>query len=274
MSKRYVKRAASYAAHTWFPVRVKDSKPLGLLLVGDPHLDDNGADWPLIQEHARIAAETPGIFGVNIGDSSNNWAGRLARLYANQDTSVKTARRLVEWFLYDSGIRWLVWLAGNHDQWGDGTDILARMTAKYGTQRLVYHDWEARFELQFKTGTPIRVYAAHDLPGSSMWNPLHSHVKAARFGKDIDLIVTGHRHSWALAQTELAEQDSTPLMVRVASYKRFDDYAKKLGHIEQSEGASILVVVNPQSRSRAGRLVPFVDVAEGASYLTWLRGRA
>ncbi len=167
-----------------------------------------------------------------------------------------------------------MWLAGNHDQWGDGVDILARMTSRYGTHRLVYHDWEARFSIDFPSGTSIRTYVAHDLPGSSIWNPLHSHIKAAKFGKDIDLLVSGHRHNWAISQLELAEQESTPLMIRVASYKRFDDYAKRIGVIEQSEGAGILVVIDPKAQSRAGRLVPFVDVAAGAAYLTWLRKRA
>lgn len=273
LSKRYEKRAASYRAHTWFPIKVNANKPIGLLLVGDPHLDDNGANWPLLNEHAKIARETPGLFAINIGDSTNNWVGRLSRLYANQDTSVKTARRLVEWFMLDSGIRWLLWLYGNHDAWGDGTAILAQMAKRYSTTTMVTHDWEARFSLDFPNKTRIRCYVAHDLPGNSMWNPLHAQVKASRFGKDIDLVVSGHRHEWALSQTELADQGTTPLLVRVSSYKRLDDYAKVLGKIEQTEGAAVLVVIDPLSASRAGRLLAFVDVAKGADYLTWIRSK-
>lgn len=273
MAKRFKKRQASYAAHTWFPVKFKDNLPIGLLFVGDPHLDDNGADWPLLQEHAKIAAATPGVVGINIGDSTNGWGGRLIRKYADQDTSLKTARRLVEWFLLDSGIRWLIWLYGNHEHMADGSPILAEMAKRFKTSQIVMHDWEARFSLNFPNGTSIRTYAAHDLPGSSQWNPLQSHIKAAKFGKDIDLLVSGHRHYWATAQTELPEQDTTPLMVRVGSYKKFDDYAKHLGIIEQTEGAAVLVVVDPKSKTRAGRLHPFVDVAQGADYLTWLRQR-
>ncbi len=274
LSKRFQRRAESYAAHTWFPIRVSANKPIGLLLVGDPHLDDNGADWPLLEAHARIARETPGLFAINIGDTTNGWGGRLVRLYANQDTSLKTARRLAEWFLLDSGIRWLLWLYGNHEHMADGAAVLGEMAKRFSTSALVMHDWEARFSLNFPNGTSIRCYVAHDLPGHSQWNTLHAQVKAARFGKDIDLVVSGHRHEWALSQTEFADQGTSPLLVRVGSYKRFDDFAKALGKIEQTEGAAVLVVADPLSRSRAGRLLAFVDVAKGADYLTWLRARA
>lgn len=272
MTNRFTKKQASYAAHTWFPVSVKESKPIGLLFVGDPHLDDNGANWPLIREHAQICKDTPGIYAVNIGDSTNNWAGRLIRKYADQDSSLKTGRRLVEWFLLDSGIRWLVYLLGNHDR--DEEAIFGLMAKRFGTKQIVMHDWEARFVLRFPGGQDVRVYAAHDFPGNSMWNPLHGPVKAAMFGNNIDILVCGHKHHWAVSQWELPEQDSTPLMLRVRGYKHFDDFAKRIGKIEQKEGASILAVINPGARSVAGRVVPFVDVAEGADYLTWLRGRA
>lgn len=274
MSARFETRRRSYDAHTWFPVKMADSKPIGLLFAGDPHLDDGGANWPLIKEHAKICRETEGIYGVNIGDSTNCWGGRLIKKYADQDTSLKTARRLVEWFLLDSGIRWLIWLYGNHEQMGDGSALLAQMAKRYKTQAVVMHDWEARFSLNFPGGTSIRIFTAHDLPGNSIWNPLHGPVKAAMLGKDIDLLVCGHKHNWAMSQWELAEQGTAPLMIRTRGYKHFDDFAKRIGKIEQDEGASILTVINPKSQSRAGRLLSFVDIAAGADYLTWLRKRA
>lgn len=176
MASRFEVRRASYDAHTWFPVGLRDNKPIGLLMVGDPHLDDNGANWPLLREHARICSETDGIYGVNIGDSTNCWGGRLIRKYADQDTSLKTARRLVEWFLLESGIRWLLWLYGNHEQMGDGSALLAQMAKRFKTTSMVMHDWEARFSLNFPNGTAIRIYAAHDLPGNSMWKDRKSVV--------------------------------------------------------------------------------------------------
>lgn len=273
MEERSQLRAQSFEAHSWFPVKFKDDRPIGILWFGDPHLDDNGCDIKMIRRYADICAATDGLYGANIGDSSNNWSGRLAALYAKQDTSQKTARRLVEWFMLESGIKWALWLVGNHDAWGDGSEILARMASKHRTQKIVCHDWEARFILQFRNGCEIKVNAAHDFPGSSIWNPLHGPVKAAKQGPAIDLLVCGHRHNWAISQWEMAAQGNVPVMIRVKGFKTYDDYAMRLGHYEQKEGAAILTVINPKSPTKAGRVVPYADVETGVEYLKWLRSK-
>lgn len=273
MEERSQLRMQSHEAHAWFPVKVRDDKAIGLLWFGDPHLDDPGCDIKLIRRYATLCRDTEGLYGANIGDSSNNWAGRLAALYAKQDASQKTARRLVEWFMLNSGIQWALWLLGNHDTWGDGADILALMAAKHKTQKIVCHDWEARFVLQFKNGCEIRVNAAHDFPGQSMWNPLHGTVKAAKFGDRIDLLVCGHKHNWAISQWEMAAQGNIPLMIRVKGFKTYDNYAQRLGHYEQKEGAAILTVIDPNATSKAGRVQAFADVEAGVDFLKWLRSR-
>ncbi|MEK1929744.1 MAG: hypothetical protein AAAC47_08135 [Pararhizobium sp.] len=114
--------------------------------------------------------------------------------------------------------------------------------------------------------------AAHDFPGNSQWNPNHGPVKAASFGDDVDLVVCGHKHNWAISQWEMAEKGKTPLMVRVRGYKHLDDYARKIGKYEQEEGQSVLVVFDPASTTAAGRMTAFADVKKGAKYLKMLRG--
>lgn len=274
MEQRADKRKKSYEAHTWFPVQVTDDKPIGVLWFGDPHLDDAGADWGLIKHHANLCKTTPGLYGANIGDTTNNWAGSLVRLYANQDTSKKTAQRLAQWFMLDSGIQWLVWLLGNHDAWQDGAEILKLMSQKHKTQKIICHDWETRFCLKFPNNELIRIHAAHDFPGTSQWNPLHGPTKAARFGNNIDLLVCGHTHNWAISQYELADQGSIPCMIRVKGYKTYDSYAIRLGHYEQKEGAAILTVINPKAKTQAGRVTPFADIDNGVGYLKWLRSKS
>lgn len=273
MSAAYQKRAASYAAHTWFPVKVKHDLPIGVLWFGDPHVDDDGANWPLLEEHIALCRNTEGLYGANIGDTTNGWGGRLIRKYADQDTSLKTAQRLAEWFLLDSGIKWLIWLFGNHEHMADGGAILAQMAKRYGTTKIVMHDWEARFRFVFPSGAETKVYCAHNFEGSSMWNPLHGNVKAARFGSEIDLLVSGHLHTWGISQWELPDQGTAPVMIRVRGYKHHDDFARKLGFFDQKDGASILTIIDPKA-DRLRRVTAFVDVEAGADYLTWLRGRA
>ena len=268
MTERFLRRKASHDAHTWFPVGVKDDKPIGILWIGDPHVDDNGCNWPVLRKHIAICKDTPGLYGANIGDTTNNWAGRLAHLYAEQDASRKTARRLAQWFMVEAGIKWIVFLIGNHDAWGDGAEILARMGKQCGTQKIVCHDWEARFCLAFPNGWSPRIYAAHNFPGHSQWNPLHGPMKEGQLGQAADLYVCGHLHNWATFQFENAARGGNQLFIRVKGYKFLDDYARRLGKHEQESGCSIMTVFDPRDRS----IIYFENIEKGADYLTKLRG--
>lgn len=271
MARNFERSKKATAAKQWFEVKFKDNLPVGVLWVGDPHVDDNGCNWPVLRRDAEICKNTTGLYAVNTGDSANYWGGRLIRKYADQDTSVQTARRLVEWLLLDSGFRWLLWLIGNHEHMGDAAPLLHEMNKRFGTQRVPMLDWEARFRLVFPSGAEFRVNAAHNFPGQSMWNPLHGPLKAAKFGDRLDLVVCGDKHNWAIAQWENSEQETCPLLVRCRGYKHLDDYARRLGKYEQDEGQSILVIFDPNAKTMAGRMRAFADVEAGADYLTWLR---
>ena len=91
MCERFEKRNTAYTAKKWMPFKMKSNDPIGICWFGDPHVDDNGCNWPLLRKDCEIVASTPGMYGANIGDSHNNWVGRLGALYANQDTSKDTA---------------------------------------------------------------------------------------------------------------------------------------------------------------------------------------
>ena len=48
------------------------------------------------------------MYAANIGDTVDNWGGTLTRLYADNDVSRQTERRLACWFLEEAGIPWRV----------------------------------------------------------------------------------------------------------------------------------------------------------------------
>lgn len=267
--RRFQKRKASYAAHTWFPVKVKDDKPIGVLWFGDPHVDDNGCDWDTLTRHINICKSVPGVYGANIGDTTNCWGGRLIRKYADQDASLKTARKMAKWFMLDAGIRWLIWLHGNHEHMGDGVGILTEMARTCGTARIPMHDWEARFRLVFPNKKELRINAAHDFAGNSQWNPIHGPMKEGQMGVDADLYVCGHKHNSAIFQFPNAKRDRFQTFIRTRGYKFFDDYARRLGKAEQEDGCGILTIVRQDGHPAA-----YMDVEEGAEYLTWLRKKA
>ena len=269
LEERYTARRASFDAHTWFEVKVRDKKPIGVLWFGDPHMDDNGCNWPLLRSHAQMCADTDGLYGVNIGDSLNNWIGRLTHLYAKQDASYATGLKLVQWFMLDSGVTWLCWLLGNHDAWGELSKILAQMGKKYRTQQIVCHDWEARFCLAFPGGWKPRIYVSHDFKGHSQWNPLHGPMKEGQMGEDADIYVAGHKHNYARFVWENAKRGNRQQeFVRVRGYKEMDDYARRGGFPEQRSGAAVLTVFDPRDES----IVSFENIEKGVAFLRMLRG--
>lgn len=271
MSARYQRMEHAKNAKRWFPIEIGSNAPIGLAMVGDPHLDDNGTNWTQLQSDIAVMRDTPGLFALNLGDTTNgSWPGKLMRLWANQDTSQKTQRRLAEWFLAKSGIRWLVWLLGNHDAWGEGSEILRRMNA----EQIPMEDWQARFKLVFPNQRECKIWAAHDFKGNSQWNSLHGPQKAAHTKAEAHIYAAGHTHNWALHQEESASKEFIYWLARARGYKHIDEYAELIGHQSQKEGSSILAVINPTAKTESSFVQCFADLEHGADYLTFIRKKA
>jgi len=265
MARRYKQRWEHQQAKKWFEVGLPNA-PFGLMMWGDPHLDSNGCNWPLLEKHIQIS-KNPGIYSINIGDTLDNWphGSRLIKLYAHSDQSTDTARRLADYFFTESGIQWLVVLLGNHDLWPGHNNIKSIVK-----KPVVVEDWGARFVL--KAGnTPFRIWACHNFPGHSEHNTLHGLQKTATKKEECDLYVAGHTHNWAIHQEESASRGFVYWLCRTRGYKYIDDHAMHLGHDPQEEGASVLAVCNPRATSMSGRIQLFADVEVGADYLKWLR---
>ena len=105
-------------------VTIRDEKPIGLYIMGDPHIDDDGCDIPAVIKHLDITNKTDGMFACNVGDLQNNWARRtkLAGLWAEQSTTAEQSWQLTEWLIKYTD--WIFIVAGNHDVWsGDGDPV-------------------------------------------------------------------------------------------------------------------------------------------------------
>lgn len=254
-------------AEKWFGVTLNDNKAIGLLWFGDPHLGVL-TDWKQLKRDVAICNSTPGMYGANIGDVADNWVGSLMRVAAEQDISRRSERQLARWFLCEAGITWLVWLFGNHDEWWDGADFMRLMDIH---NRVPMFDWSARFELRFPNKARVKVHAAHDFPGHSMWNNTHGPARAPRMlGDGADLYVCGHKHTWGIQQYEMPEAERCPMAIRVRGYKRGDPHARRLGYPEDRHGCSILTIIDPTADG-PGRVTAYTDIAQGARVLTALR---
>jgi len=268
-----------YTAQKWRTIKIYDDKPVGICWFGDPHVDDNGCDWPSLNRDLETVRTTPGMFGANIGDTGNNWPGKLAHLWAEQDTSRDTAYELTMYLLEGDpphtpnwaggqGVIWLLWLLGNHDLWTE----FAQWMRRAGTSVVPMDDWQAQFILEFPNGRQVRIDARHDFPGNSQWNSLHGPQKAAHTKSEANLYICGHKHNWALHQEELGSRAFTYWLARARGYKTIDAHADKFGYTCQSSGASIVSVIDPNAESDSELITCFPDVPRAAKYLTFLRG--
>ncbi len=256
------KRAAA-ASREWMRFEVPEVAPFGLVFVGDPHADDDGCDLARLRGHLALIEATPGMSAIGMGDWTNNWIGRLSRLYAHQGTTDADAWRFAEWML--SKPIWMLLLMGNHDMWsGAGSPL--RWMAKEGRAPLI--DWSCKFRVACGDAE-WKIHAAHDFPGNSMWNRLHAPMRRAKLtGHDADLYIAAHRHTFGLAQEQDEHSGRVAWLARVRGYKALDSYATLLGHGQrQDTGESIAAICDPAT----GRMTCFADVSEAAAYLTWLR---
>jgi len=265
---RFERHQAARDARRWMEIKVKSNKPFAVAFVGDPHVDDSGCNWPLLRRDIKILAETPGMYAVNGGDLTNNWVGRLIRLYADQDVSKKQAWKMAAWLMRDAGIKWICHIIGNHDAWNDGPYLIKANAAP----EVPVEDWQARFQLVCPNEQRIRIHVAHDFPGSSQWNPMHSAQKQMMLGEQADIYACADKHNWQMVQGENASRGFTFWLLRSRGYKYIDHHADIHGFASQKHGATVTAVINPMATENK-RVNCFSELEEAADYLTYLRGK-
>lgn len=267
--RQFAQKAAHEEARRLIDVRIKIPGPIGILHFGDPHLDDDGTDIDAIDRHCSLINATEGLFAANVGDTTNNWVGRLAKLYAEQSTSAAQAWKLAEWFV--TRCDWLYMLAGNHDAWSGAGDPLKWITRQ--TQAL-YQSSEARLGLRFGNGRVVRVNARHDFSGHSQYNPSHGPTKSILFGVRDHIAIAGHRHKSGYGVIKDPDTGIACHAIQVASYKIYDRYARDKGFRDQSLSPCVVTVIDPSLPDNHPDMVKvFWSPEEGADFLRWKRSK-
>ena len=246
------------------------AQPIGIAVLGDPHVDNDGCDWALLYEHVQLLRETDGAVAACVGDMQDNWVGRLATLYSNSSTTASDGWHASRWLL--DQLQWIALVGGNHDAWahGPGVDPLGWLTREcggqcYDTDELrITLEWAGRPDLE-----PIVWILRHDFGGRSWYHPTHGPHKEAMLDGRAHLLTAGHIHQWGELTTEQRHGRVTRAL-RVRGYKRSDEYAKAKGFFEQRHGAACFVVIDPCA-DEPSRLRVFWDLKVGCEYLGWLR---
>jgi hypothetical protein len=265
----YERKHKAAEARRLIPIRIKVDGPIGIAHFGDPHVDDDGTNIELLEQHVKVVNATDGLFAANVGDYRNNWVGRLARLWADQSTSAKESLVLARWLV--EAMDWLYLIGGNHDAWSGADDPIAWIAEQVGA---LHQPFAARLELEFPNKRKIRVNARHDFRGHSEWNSAHGPAKAARIGWRDHLLTCGHRH---ISGYNVLKDPASGLIshaIRVASYKLHDRYAIEQGLPDQNIFLCPVTIIDPRFADDDPRLVTTIfDPHVGADFLTFLRKR-
>lgn len=248
-------------------VPVKQAGPIGLALIGDPHVDDDGSDLSRLEADLHVIAGNQAMHAVHVGDVTNNWVGRLAALYAHQSTSAADAAELAEWMFRLAPP--LIVVQGNHDLWpGENHRLIDHLMR--GADALVgKHGVRVAFE--FPGGLIYRAHIRHDFPGKSQFSDTHGMKRETLFGYRDHLLVAGHTHVDEARVVPINTEGIVSTFVRVSGYKIADDYADGNRFLPKRMAPSVLAVVNPDAKVAAETTKLFWDLEAGSDYLTWLR---
>lgn len=260
MARRYEKRREYTDSKLSQTIKIDADQPVVIAFVGDPHLDDDGCDWPRLLADIELM-KSPHVYAVNIGDVGNLWLDKLAHLYSKQETSLKTAHKLIKWFLTESGIRWLVWVMGNHDLWNS-----ASLIRGMNVNQIVMDDWSAKWSLEFSNGHRVPFWTAHDFPGTSQWNRMHGLMKTALMRGGAAVYVCGHRHVAGMHWEPLEDQNASYWALRCKGYKSIDSHAVRLGYGSTNDGHTVAVVIDPREPDSREQIQGFKSLRAAVLY--------
>jgi len=263
--RRFERKRGYEEARAEIAVRVNVPGPIGIMHFGDPHVDDDGTDIAALERHTQLVRDTEGLFAANVGDTTNNWVGRLARLYGEQSTSAQEAWQLAEWLI--QRCPWLYIIGGNHDCWSGAGDPL-----KWIAGNNVYESSQIRLRLDLPSGRKVTINWGHGLGRHSQGNPTHGVMKAAQMGVRDDILVCGHKHVSGYQPLKTPDGRIAHCL-QVASYKVFDRYAKERGFRDQHISPSVLTIIDPAATKVEGFIQVFHDIELGVEFLRFMRGR-
>ncbi len=248
------------------------SDPFALLVLGDPHVDNDGCDWSRLFADVRRAQKEEGVLAACVGDMQDNWIGRLARMYAESTIKASDGWRLSKWLL--ESLQWVAIVGGNHDSWAHsaGVDPLGWIAKEAGVK--CYAPDELRITFEWSDAPdlePVVWILRHDFRGRSWFHPTHGAHKEAMLDGRAHIFTAGHIHQWGQLTTEQRHKRVTHA-IRVRGYKRCDAYAVEKGFYEQQYGEACLIVIDPKCDG-AGRISVHWNLEAGYDRLRLLRSR-
>lgn len=224
--------------------------PFCLVHFADMHLGGEGVDYPRLIRDIEIALSMPATMATIVGDLLDNYI--LGRMRAIRDNGAIDIT--AEWVIVKKILRMLapilkMVISGNHDGWtkiAAGIDFLRDVIAEIGPD-VIYDEHEIKVDLVVG-GVSFPGKLRHSWKGNSQWNDLHAIEKDGKLTGDFVWGVGGHTHRSGLYST-FNVSGKTATAILCGPYKRFDDYGRQLGAIQNNEATAIAQVFDPDTKS-------------------------
>jgi len=240
-----------------------DRAPVCLVFMADVHAGSPGTDYPRVFEEAEIVSKTPGMYAVLVGDMLDQFViGNLRNVRFYSRFALSDEWALVKGFLELLSHKVVLSVAGNHDNWSSyliGVDYYRSVLAAIRPDAL-YDENDCKFSMHIP-GHQWRFRIRHKWNGNSIYNPTHGVERAAKWDHDFDIGVGAHTHKSGLARP-FNNAGRTGWALLCGSYKRVDDFARKIGFPKPNEAAAISLVF-----TEGGGVVYFDRLTDAASYM-------
>ena len=256
-------------------IRLKGDLPSCLVFSSDWHCGNAYTDYRRLYEETELVADTPGMYAVTLGDSHDNWVGKLEGIQRYQPISLAEEMALVRdrlLRLCNAG-KLLAVVSGNHEARTDklaGVDWTREVLADHA---VLYDQDEIQATLTLGEAA-WRLKLRHQWRYRSILNPFHPFWRDLERADDWDMAVGGHVHSgshWAkLDHMDPALGHPTDrYAVLLGTYEYDSKYARMVGLGRHVASGAVAVIYYP-----SGEVLMVGDLQQAARILRAERGGA
>lgn len=183
--------------HTTIQLDTEDT--IAVIFVSCTHLGSRYVEHEDFAQMLDEVLKIPGLYWVDLGDQVEGFEGFFDIASASEQSLAdpQLQRKLLAHVLDKlvAANKLLCGFAGQHGaQWQrrkTGEDPIKQL---YLERHIPYHDGQAYITLEIGTQT-YKIFAAHQLPGHSIYNKLHAHRRAQLFrAPNADCIIQGDKH--------------------------------------------------------------------------------
>lgn len=254
-------------------VQIATHRPVALTFISDQHISEGTpTDMERMEADAQLVQETPGMYAILGGDGTDNHIKHRTAIIAS-GSKPGDEYRMYDHYLGIFGHSLIAMISGNHDDWTkDFTDLdVVGMLAK--RRRIFYAPDYVVLTVQlgaaesneFQPSQEYTVKIRHQYRYNSSFNQTHSVKRMWEMDDDdFDIGVVCHKHEAAMEP--FTKHGVWRVAFRPGSYQIQSGFSRRYGY-KKSKPACPTAVVLPDRRE----MVPFIDVRQAASYLTWLR---